>query len=287
MMDQNYKIMRLDFSNPDDMQKLVDLQNVVYDGKHLFTSGVFKFWYLDNPNGHVVSFNAIYDDIIAAHYALVPIKMKIEGRVASGLLSMATVTHPKHRGKGLFKSLAKTAFEYAAQEKYEFVIGVANANSYPGFIKYFDFQDVGRLEVLLGLSSNIQKNGKKQFEVFWDKAGLNWRIGGNRYAQDGIHVFGTKSVWKFKKAPLLNTFMGTIDPEDLKNVSLRKANKWLRPLNLYVGLGSNAHEIGYFNVPKFIEHSPFHLIFMDLTGGKLPKMTKNNVFFQLMDFDVA
>jgi hypothetical protein len=26
---------------------------------------------------------------------------------------------------------------------------------------------------------------------------------------------------------------------------------------------------------------------MDLTGGKLPKMTKENVFFQLMDFDVA
>ena len=41
------------------------------------------------------------------------------------------------------------------------------------------------------------------------------------------------------------------------------------------------------NVPKFIRPSPFNLIFMDLTEGKLPKVTKENIFFQLFDFDVA
>ena len=286
-MDQDYKIERLDFSNPEDMQKLVDLQNAVYAGKRVFTSSGFKYWYLDNPNGRVVSFNAIYGDIIAAHYALVPLKMKIEGRIALGLLSMATVTHPDHRGKGLFKTLAKATYEYAVQEKYEFVIGVANANSYPGFIKYFDFQDVGQLEVMFGFNSNIRSKGEILFKVFWDKAGLDWRIGRDCYSQDGTHVFGTKGVWIFKKAPLIKTFMGTHNFDEIKSLSLKKVNKWIRPLNLYVGMGSNAHEIGYLNVPKFIEHSPFHLIFLDLTGGKLPKMTKDNVFFQLMDFDVA
>ena len=286
-MDQEYQIKRLDFSNPVDMQRLVDLQNAVYAGKHVFSNKTFQYWYLDNPNGRVVSFNALYGDVLAAHYALVPIKMKIEGRVALGLLSMATVTHPNHRGKGLFKTLAKTTYEYAAQQGYEFVIGVANANSYPGFIKYFDFQDVGQLEVKIGFSNRIESDGDKVFRVIWNDSALKWRSSRYGYSKDNTTLYGTKGLWKFKKAPLIKTLLGKIDTNELERLRLPKVNKWFRPMNLYVGLGSNSHRIGYFNIPSFVKRSPFHLIFMDLTGGNLPKMTKDNVFFQLIDFDVA
>ena len=286
-MNQDYKVERLDFSKPEDMLKLVDLQNAVYAGKHIFTPNTFRYWYLDNPNGRVISFNAIYQDIIAAHYALIPLKMKIEGRVALGLLSMATVTHPNHRGKGLFKSLAKATYDYAAHNGFEFVVGVANANSYPGFIKYFDFQDVGKLEVLYGFSNKIKPNGDKQFCVYWDDKSIKWRASRYGYSKDASTLYGTKSVWKFKKAPLIKTFLGKVDEHDLQRLSIPHINKLIRPINLYVGLGSNARSRGYHEVPKFIDHSPFHLIFMDLTGGKLPRVTKDNIYFQLMDFDVA
>lgn len=198
-MDSEYKIERLDFSNPVDMKKLVDLQNAVYAGMHVFTSKTFHYWYLDNPNGRVVSFNAISGSVIAAHYALIPIKMSIDGRVACGLLSMATVTHPDHRGKGLFKSLAKATFDFAAKQGYEFVVGVANANSYPGFIKYFDFQDVGRLEVLLGFSNNISPTTDKLFTIHWSDEALKWRSSRYGYSKDNSTLYGTKGVWKFKR----------------------------------------------------------------------------------------
>lgn len=286
-MQPEYNIERLDFSNPADMQKLVDLQNAVYKGKHVFCSASFKHWYLDNPNGHVISFNALYDDIIAAHYALIPVKMDIEGRIVNGLLSMATVTHPEHRGKGLFKKLAHMSFAYAAQNGYEFVIGVANANSYPGFIKYFDFQDVGMLDVLVGCSNNIAPSSDKSFKMYWDRASVQWRLKREIYSKTKNAVFGTYPVWKFKKTPFLNTFMGRLDESLLAQIEMPKANKVLRPFNLYVGMGSNARKLGYCAVPSFIKRSPFHLIFLDLTNGTLPKMTKDNVFFQLMDYDVA
>ena len=134
-----YSIRKEDFSTPEMRQKLVDLQNRVYKGKHVFSSSTFQHWYLDNPNGRVVSFNAFFEDIIVAHYALIPVQMKIDGNVVDGLLSMATVTDPNHQGKGLFKKLARHTYEYATTIGYKFVIGVANANSYPGFIKYFNF----------------------------------------------------------------------------------------------------------------------------------------------------
>ena len=286
-MELEYQFERLDFSNPKDMQKLVDLQNAVYAGKHVFTSSSFQYWYLDNPNGRVVSYNALFGDIIAAHYAVVPVKMEIEGRVAKGLLSMATVTHPEHRGKGLFKKLAKMSYDYAALNGYEFVVGVANANSYPGFIKYFDFQDIGMLEVLIGCRKGIKSSSEKVFKMHWDKESIQWRLGGSRYTKDAASVYGTHPVWRFKKVPFLHTFMGNVSAELLDALSIPNASSVCRPFNLYVGMGSNARELGYQEVPKFIKHSPFHLIFLDLTGGRLPKMTKDNVFFQLMDFDVA
>lgn len=286
-MDQEYFIVRLDFTNSDDMQRLVDLQNAVYKGKHVFTSKGFKHWYIDNPNGHVVSFNAMAGDIMAAHYALVPVRMSIAGRVSLGLLSMATVTHPDHRGKGLFKTLAKASYEYAAQNGFEFVIGVANANSYPGFVKYFDFTDIGMLEVLFGFGSDIKPSGDKVYKMFWSEEALKWRLFRPNYSTDGNNVYGTKGVWKFNEAPFVKTFLGVVDNERLNRLKLGKVKKFVRPLNLYVGMGSNAKEIGYFGVPKFIKHSPFHLIFLDLTGGNLPTINKDNIFFQLMDFDVA
>ena len=286
-MKQDYQIQRLDFSNTDDMNKLVLLQNIVYVGKHKFESQTFQHWYLDNPNGHVVSFNALYEDTIVAHYALIPVKMEIEGHVISGLLSMATVTHPAHRGKGLFVKLAKLTYDYAKQDGFKFVIGVANANSFPGFIKHLSFQHIGQLDVMIGCSKNIIENGVKIFKMHWDKDSIQWRFNDNRYSKGSSSVFGTKAFWKFKKAPLVNTYMGYVQKKLLDELSIPNVKSIWRPFNLYVGIGSNAREIGYHDIPKFIKRSPFHLIFLDLTEGKLPQMTKDNVFFQLMDFDVA
>ena len=282
-----YKIEKLDFSIDSDMDKLVELQNIVYRGKHCFTSSSFKYWYLDNPNGHVISYNALYGDIIAAHYALIPINIDVLDKTVKGLLSMATVTHPDHRGQGLFKTLAKASYDYAKNNGFKFVIGVANADSFPGFIKYFDFDIVGQLEVLVGFSNNIKQKGDKLFKVHWDDDSLKWRSNRTGYTKDESTLYGTKGFWKFNDCPGVKTFLGKVDSCVLREIPIKIVNQFIRPLNLYVGLGSNAKDIGYIDVPKFFKRSPFNLIFMDLTGGSLPKMTKDNIFFQLMDFDVA
>ena len=135
-----YEIKLLIFDDGDvSLQKVVDLQNIVYDGKHSFEIEGFKQWYLNNPMGRVISFNAFWGEELVAHYACLPYQMKIEDRVGMGLFDMATVTHPDHRGKGLFKKLAQTTYDYAKANGFEFVLGVANANSFPGYIFNFYF----------------------------------------------------------------------------------------------------------------------------------------------------
>lgn len=275
-----YEFRQLMFDDGDkSLQQVVDLQNIVYEGTgHTFSVDGFRHWYVDNPMGKVISFNTFYGEELVGHYACIPIKMEIEGRVALGLLDMATVTHPNHRGKGLFKKLATITYEYAKKAGFEFVIGVANANSFHGYMKYFPFTFVGQLDVKMGFGDNILPDGEKVYKTHWDKESLIWRstVVRNNYIRSGNSILGNKSFMK--------TYMGTFDSELLDGVMLDKRTSM--KMRLYVGMGAK-FKSPYMNVPKFIKHSPFNLIFMDLTDGKLPTMTKDNVFYQLIDFDVA
>lgn len=277
----DYEIRQLLFDDGDvSLQKVVDLQNIVYEGKHTFSVVSFRQWYLNNPMGKVISFNAFYGEELVAHYACIPYKMEIAGRVVTGLYDTATVTHPDHRGKGLFKKLAKTTYDYAKEQGYEFVLGVANANSFPGYMKYFPFTFVGQLEVKMGFGTKIICEGEKTFRVYWDKESFNWRINvcNANYSRKNDSLVG-------KYNSLVQTYMGSYSDSFLKGTAVQDKHWGFRP-KLYVGMGAKFKSM-YLGVPKFIKRSPFNLIFLDLTDGKLPQVTKNNIFFQLFDFDVA
>lgn len=277
----DYEIKQLHFDDGDkSLQRVVDLQNLVYEGKHTFKTDGFRQWYLNNPMGKVISFNAFYGEELVAHYACIPYKMEIEGRIVTGLFDMATVTHPDHRGKGLFKKLAQTTYGYGKANGFEFVLGVANANSYPGYMKYFPFTFVGQLDVKMGLGTKIECDGDKTYKVYWDKDSFNWRLNTCRanYSRKKNAVLGQYNA-------LVQTYMGSYSNTFLNGTIAQDKHWGVRP-KLYVGIGAKFKSL-YVGVPKFIKRSPFNLIFLDLTDGKLPQINKDNIFFQLFDFDVA
>lgn len=277
-MNDNIQIRQSVFNTDEELDQLVELQNEVYKEKgHVFSRESFKHWYVENPFGNAISFNAFCDDKMVAHYVCIPKKMLIEGRVVDGLLSMATVTHPDYRGRGLFKTLANKTYDYARDNGYEFVIGVANANSFPGFMKYFPFQFVSRLEFKVGYGRKVVPDGEKTVSGYWNNEALQWRCH-NNYSHYGNTIIG-------KYGKYGRTLMGCFDLKNLSLSNIPTASKSLKPM-LYIGLGGKPKGL-FMKLPKFIKHSPFNLIFMDLTDGKLPPVNKDNFFFQLFDFDVA
>lgn len=277
----DYKFKLVDFSDLEIQHKVVSLQNIVYSHrKKHFSEESMSFWYLDNPIGRVISFNAFLGDQIVAHYACIPIKMKIDGIIRLGLLDMATVTHPEHRGKGLFKRLATLTYDYAKKQGYEFVVGVANANSFPGYMKYFDFTFVSQLDVKVGVGKILTSTEEKTFSCFWSSDTFKWRTNQSHYRLKRNNVYSV-----YKHIPCIRLFMGQFDKSLIGELNMKK--KRFAPFNIYIGLGADLSKGYYFSLPKFIKHSPFSLIFLDLTEGKLPKPNKDNIFFQLMDFDVA
>lgn len=274
---EEYRIeqVKVDDSSMREAQSL--LQSVFQEHADKFSFEYLKWQYADNPVGKVVGFNAYAGDVLAAHYVTLPIYMNIEGKKTLGVLSCNTATHPDHRGKRIFSILAERTYQYAADNGYKFVIGVANANSTHGFIKHLKFNLIGPLYFKVGMGMNIYPQRDYTFTRYWDKELMDWRLKNpsmEYYKNNGVIVSPIKVG--FKKLVCYNR---------ANLATLPKLN--LRPLNLYIGYGVDLSKGCYVNLPKFIKRSPFNLIFRDLTDGQLPVVTKDNILFELMDFDVA
>lgn len=253
------------------------LQLVFEKNAGKFSYEYLKWQYADNPVGPIVGFNAYMGDVLAAHYVTMPIYMNINGQKTLGVLSLNTATHPDHRGKRLFSILAERTYEYAAKKGYKFVIGVANANSTHGFIKHLGFKLIGPLTFKVGVGQNLYQCKDFKFTSCWDKKTIEWRLKNPsmEYYKNGDMIV----------SPIKPGFKKLVYHDKNGLVSLKKLHG--RPFNLYIGYGADLKKGCYCGVPKFIEHSPFNLIFRDLTGGTLPEVTKDKILFELIDFDVA
>lgn len=71
----------------------------------------------------------------AAFYGVFPCLVEYDGKQYLAAQSGSTMTHTKHRKKGLFYKLAQETFELAKNEGIAFIYGFPNVYSYPGFIK--------------------------------------------------------------------------------------------------------------------------------------------------------
>lgn len=254
-----------------------EILSTSFPDSNKFSIDYLRWQYAENPNGNIVGFNAFYGDLLAAHYVTMPITMVLFGKETKGLISLNTATHPDHRGKGLFTILAEKTFEYAKENGFDFVTGVANANSTHGFLKKLGFYLISPLEVKFGLGRNIYSDKKNNCYRNWNKELLDWRLNNpsNNYSFKNNIIFSPLGPIGVKG------LLGKV------NIDLDFKYKFiLRPINLYVGLGADLSKGLYFKIPSFIKHSPFNLIFKDLTGN-LPIIEKGDIFFQLLDFDVS
>ena len=260
------------------LQEILELMRLAFEGHaEKFNLEYMRWQYADNPVGKIVGFNAYMGDVLAAHYVTMPIYMNIEGKKTLGVLSLNTATHPEHRGKRLFTILAEKTYEYAAENGYKFVIGVANAQSTHGFLKHLKFKLVGPLTFKIGMGQNIYQRTDYTYTRYWDKEIMDWRLKNPsmEYFKNGEMIV----------SPIKPGFKKLVYHDKEGLVSLKKLHG--RPSNLYIGYGADLSKGVYCGIPKFVEHSPFNLIFRDLTDGTLPEVTKDNILFELIDFDVA
>ena len=129
-----------------------------------------EWLYFSNPLGNVVGFDAMDGEVLAAHYACIPTRI---GN-SLGLLSLNTATHPEYRSKGLYQRLAKMTYERWSQG-FNFVVGVANAQSSTAFVKHLGFTEIGRLKLRVGELHRPTVGART-----WTVPEIDWRISSPR-----------------------------------------------------------------------------------------------------------
>ena len=272
-MDYDFRPIETDAGS---LRMICDLLHAAFPGKMKFTYPYLKWQYTMHPDGKVFGQNAFFNEQLVAHYATVPIRLSFEGSVHRGLLSLNTATHPEHQGNRLFTRLAAKTYILASERGYEFVIGVANGNSTHGFLKNLGFSLIAPLDVRVGTGPVGIRSDTTVRAVYYPEL-IQWRLN----SPAGTY-FQRKECYFAQRFLLAKDVFGVVNdaPENLRS------RPGFRPLNLYVGLGGDFKKGLYTSLPRFIKHSPFNLIYRDLTGGNLPVPSKNEVCFQLMDFDV-
>lgn len=254
--------------------------SLVFSKELKFTTEFLKWQYCENPFGTAIGYDAYFKDKLIAHYVTIPVQYYISGVLTKGLLSLNTAVHPSHQGKGLFTKLANKTYEEAIKQGYDFVIGVANQNSTPGFINKLGFQLISPLDVKIGIGKVLNKPiiafklSPVRSEEF-----LKWRLKN----PSKTYLSRNHTIFIEVKKNLVHAQLTCIPIEDNFLIKLPT----VKPIfKLIIGKGISLKKAGiFFNLPTFLKPSPLNLIFKDLTGGS-HKIQEKDVFFELIDFDV-
>lgn len=256
----------------------------IFSNPKLFTTDYLKWQYADNPDGAIVGFNAWADNSLVAHYVTQPLQANINGQLKKGLLSLNTATHPIHQGKGLFIKLAHATYNYAAQNGYDFVIGVANQNSVHGFTKKLGFQLAGQLHALLGVGKLPYSADLSKFSYsrYWTQEAFNWRLKNpvNNYK---ITTAGNIIVSSATAYPGIKATLGVFKGAEYKVLPQKSL---FSMLNLWIGVNRDVTSQTnlYFNIPNRLRPAPLYLIFKSLNNN-ISSLNFNDVYFQALDFD--
>lgn len=84
----------------------------------------------------------------AAFYGVIPtLALDRNGQSVLIAQSADTITHPNHQKKGLFVTLAEMTYALAKTLNIQFLYGIPNYLSFPGFIKKLGWKQAGNLQI--------------------------------------------------------------------------------------------------------------------------------------------
>jgi len=258
------------------------LLGAVFGAAAKFSPQAIAWRYRDNPAGRVVGADAWAGETLAAHYVACPLTARVGARSLRGLLSLNTATHPDFQGRGLFTQLACATYDQAHAAGYDFIVGVANANSTPGFVRKLSFQKVAPLAagLLLGAPRRFGPQ-PVTFQVEWGPEQIAWRLAnpaaryavsrhrGLTIASAATHLPGVRCV-------------ALLDPE-VEVAATRPAPG----AGLFIGLEPRLGLAlpGFIALPDRLRPSPLNLIYRPLSEAAPAELDPAATRISFLDFD--
>jgi hypothetical protein len=143
-------------------------------------------------------------DCLAAHYAVTPLGLRIQGQDWVAALSGTTMTHPGYRGQRLFPRLAQTTYDQMAHSGMAMVWGFPNLFSHRGLICYLDWLDIYEVPTFrlplapsLSLPAPVKivelERFDSRFDQLWERVRDDYRVIARR---DQKHL-----LWRYVQHP--------------------------------------------------------------------------------------
>lgn len=291
------------------------LRSTFPDALRISEPEYLRWLYEDSPFGSVIEANLDDAQGRAGHYAVVPVDLVSDGIECTGALSLNTAVDERARGGGVFVSLATEAIGRAERQGVAMIVGVANANSTPGFLRRLSFDLVGQLPATVLVPAPWRRRRVRSAwaddEAFaadgvaaslepllappprglaraWTPETLRWRLAapGSRYAlHRSEHALAVSAADHSKAVPvamLLKVFasepLGAAERAALVGAACRLHRA---PLALHAGINEMAGFRG-LALPDRLRSSPLNLIVRRLEGA--PPRT-DIARFEFLDFD--
>jgi GNAT superfamily N-acetyltransferase len=266
---------------------------------HLSSIDYLGWLYRDNPNGPALGFDAWDADTLAGHYVCIPVSFLIAGHKRRGLLSLNTAVHSDYRGKGLFTELASATYKLAETEGFDFVYGVANADSTGGFINKLDFELLGPLKALFTLGAAFSATKLLELDStselnrqIWSAEQLKWRCANPFNKVALAHPLPTgpqqnSARWAHCRASAGLSVHGLALIHDTPASMTATTHGSIRPIKLFIGTlpaGLCFNRIS-FSLPDRFRPSPLNLIYKPLSDNVPASIDISDSYISFLDFD--
>lgn len=245
----------------------------------------YEWLYKQNPNGSYIGVDCIYDNEIIGQVGGIPFPYNYEGKICKVLLSINVCVSPDHQGKKIFNKLAQKLESYAKEEKFKFIIAIANKSATPAWIKSISMQNIGQLNASIGYGNyGLKKLRLEQsdFFVMWNKKTIEWRINN---PENKINLINLEKKSYFLTNTNIN-FLKIFSILDWNNFDKNNNKKHISILpKLFVGLiPKKKTNFLSLDLPNFLRPSPLNFLYKDLSGNN-NKIEKEKCFFSFLDFD--
>ena len=143
---EGYEFRLLDLTD-DDLRRSSELLRSIFGkrGRHL-TERYLRWFYVDNPEGRAIAFNAYKGTELAAHGAGVPMRGLVRGQPVTGLVFVNAVVAVGHRGRGVQGTVCDHTMAEAARRGHSFCFVAGNKQSTKRLVTRF--KPIAPLEAL-------------------------------------------------------------------------------------------------------------------------------------------
>ncbi len=248
-----------------------------------------EWQYLRNPAGPARYVNAYGESgALIAHYALLPTPPLADppADFVGTYFSLNTAVDPAAGVPGLMVATARALFRALQEEGPVLILGVANENSYQGFVRMLGFRALGRLS-LSALVPGTWPVVSTPRALALDPAHLKWRTGRPGVRAFGDPARGALTVRLHHRGVPLDAVLSTGLPgEIVARIGLNRPAAWTPRLYASFGPGLG----GGFPVPESVRPSPLEYIVRVLGEAALTEPVARYLAtrrFEFLDFDVV